>query len=156
LPSFPLYTKQTNKQTKTAKTICGADAFTVLCGAIQSTGIFDALDDLNSQWTVFVPPDDAFTALADVIATLTNQQLADILLYHAVEGIVTFNDLKCDQWVYMANGKPSFTLCRGVDKIQLGPGNGPSKLNTEPKIVAKDIAACNGLLHAVENVLLPE
>jgi transforming growth factor-beta-induced protein len=111
---------------------------------------------LNSQWTVFVPPDDAFTVLADVIATLTNQQLADILLYHAVEGVVTFNDLKCDKWVYMANGKPSFTFCRGVDKIQLGPGNGPSKLNTEPKILAKDIAACNGLLHAVENVLLPE
>ena len=110
----------------------------------------------SSLWTVFVPPDDAFGAISDVVASLNNQQLADVLLFHAIEGVITFDELICDKWIHMANGKPSFTLCRGDDKYQLGPGNGPYKSKTEPKILVKDIHACNGLIHAVENVLLTE
>jgi uncharacterized surface protein with fasciclin (FAS1) repeats len=77
----------------------------VLCDSIRKAGMFDALK-YGTSWTVFVPPDDAFALLSDRLASLTEQGLADLLLFHAIDGVVTFDELKCDEWIHMANGEP--------------------------------------------------
>lgn len=52
----------------------------------------------------------------------------------------------------MANGKISRTICAGVDIFQKGAGN---PRDTMPQIVETDIEACNGVVHVVNQAMLP-
>ena len=58
----------------------------------------------------------------------------------------------------MSNTGLTFTHCREGHKYQVGRGNGSEgivALRDSPKIVQRDIQACNGVIHALENVMLP-
>jgi len=81
---------------------------------------------------------------------------------------IPFHDLVCNAWLLMMNGHSTFTHCRGVHKYQVGRGNGVTNNKEEnvdtvsiavtdsPMIVHKNIMACNGIIHAVAKVMLPE
>jgi uncharacterized surface protein with fasciclin (FAS1) repeats len=87
------------------------------------------------------------------IASTWSDTLVDILTFHAVAGEVVFStDLNCTGPLTMANGKTSRTICEGVDIFQKGAGN---PRDTMPQIVDTDIEACNGVVHVVNQVMLP-
>ncbi len=67
--------------------------FTTLVGALQATGLDDALKG-PGPFTVFAPTDAAFAALPEgLLAGLTTEQLTNILLYHVVSGKVLAADV---------------------------------------------------------------
>jgi hypothetical protein len=80
----------------------------------------------------------------------------DVLLFHAVADMaVASTDLVCDGFVTMANGKDSQTVCDDETEVvfQVGQDNLPDQL---PAIIATDVEACNGVIHIVDNVMLPD
>lgn len=66
-----------------------------------------------------------------------------------------FDDLICTGTVETMNGQESRTKCamKGAEKYQTGRGN--IDLETMPKIVEADISVCNGVIHGMDHMLLP-
>ena len=124
-----------------------------MCEAVVAAGLDEALSDPEASLTVFAPNNAAFEAIADVLPTLTPEQVEFVLLYHVVDGVVLSDDLVCEADVTMLNGLNTTTECVNGDGIfQVGGGN--SALNA-PRIISTDIEACNGVIHVVDNVILP-
>ena len=138
---------------------CNTPGFGTLCTALQAAGLASVLR--NGTFTVFAPTDAAFEALpkngtTSLPAILSNNtRLTDILLFHTVSGRkMMSNQLNCAALLYMGNGRESRTVCKqnGVIKHQKGAGNARDKM---PIIVTADVQACNGVVHAVSQVMLP-
>ena len=121
--------------------------FDTLVAAVVAADLADALS--GGEWTVFAPTDDAFAKLGlnpnNVAAAFTKEQLTDILLYHAIAGEV-YSDkaaaLAGD--VRMANGQ----------KAGLKVFDGSIYVNDDSKVIIPDINAANGVVHAVDTVIL--
>ena len=110
-------------------------------------------DDLpSSKWTLFAPNDAAFDeSQFDDIGLVVDK----IIQFHFIkEKAVKFDDLMCTERLEMASKEDSRTKCQGNEKYQTGKGN--IEVGTVPRIVAPDIAVCNGIIHGVDHLLLPE
>jgi len=135
---------------------CNSVDFTTLCDLLQQFQLDESLS--SGTWTVFAPVDDAFAAIEEVAADLTEEQLLDILLYHVVaEQAVTSDMLECKGLTAMASGQSSRTKCAkdefGEESIfQRGPGQIEGMI---PKVILPNLEACNGVIHVVDNVMLP-
>jgi uncharacterized surface protein with fasciclin (FAS1) repeats len=137
----------------------GNDSFTILTLALETTGLDAALDG-SGQFTVFAPTDEAFLALEAAnpgfLDLLINDPdtLSAVLLYHVTEGRRWSNSV-----VNRNNPKTISTLSGGtftvlpsaaiVDTDSLGLGSPDSQ------IVAVDISASNGVIHVIDQVLIP-
>jgi len=125
-----------------------AGSFETLLTAAEEAGLVDALNG-DGPLTVFAPTDDAFAALPDgTIASLlkpeNKEQLADILKYHVILGQVSLADaLKAGQALSLQGETLSIAFKDG--SVRIG----------EAKLVTADIAASNGLIHVIDQVLLP-
>lgn len=121
--------------------------FDTLVAAVVAADLADTLS--GGEWTVFAPTDDAFAKLglnADNIAsTFTKAELTDILLYHVINGEV-FSDkaLTLLGDVPMMNGQIA-----GLKFF-----NGDIFVNDDAKVIIADINASNGVIHAVDTVIL--
>jgi transforming growth factor-beta-induced protein len=129
-------------------TAVAAGSFKQLAAALTKAGLVDALKGAG-PFTVFAPTDAAFDALEKAkpgtVAGLTNEQLTAVLKYHVVSGAaVKAGDLK--------NGQLVKTLAGPVAAIDLS-GDKP-KINGVT-ISATDIVATNGVIHVIDQVLLP-
>ncbi len=121
--------------------------FTTLVAAVQAAGLVDTLS--TGDWTVFAPTDAAFAKLdldADNIATaLTEEELTDILLYHVLEGGITAQDARTVLGdITMANGERA-----GLKFFQ-----GDLYVNDDAKVIVENVFAENGVIHAVDTVIL--
>lgn len=88
------------------------------------------------------------------LGDLDAETLTDILLFHAISGKkIHREELKCRKTVEMANGRESRTVCDHGERFQKGAGN-PS--HNMPRIVFPDILACNGIVHIIDEVMLPK
>lgn len=124
----------------------GDDRFDTLTSAVQAAGLADTLAN-DGPFTVFAPTDEAFAELPDGVLDLLlepeNQDLLqEILLYHVVPGRVRASDLETGP-VDTLNGG----LAVRVDPDKVVVNNGSV---TEP-----DIEADNGIVHAVNRVMIP-
>ena len=63
-----------------------APEFTSLVGALTSTGLVPTLQG-PGPFTVFAPTNAAFAAISGTVATLTTDQVRNILLYHVLSGV---------------------------------------------------------------------
>ncbi len=131
-------------------TAVAAGNFKTLVAAVQTAGLVDALK-APGPLTVFAPTDDAFAKLpADLIAALLKPEnkgkLTEILTYHVLVGKVLSADaLKLD-------GEEVETL--GGAEIKISVRNGMLFIN-ESKVIAADVMASNGVIHAIDTVLIP-
>ena len=71
--------------------------------------------------------------------------LQEILLYHVTNGKVLAGELTNDQMITMANGKDI--------KITIIPGD--VFINENSAVEVTDVPATNGVIHAIDNVLVP-
>jgi uncharacterized surface protein with fasciclin (FAS1) repeats len=140
-----------------ASIACEDPNFSVLCSLVKGNDLAEALSSGN--WTVFAPTDEAFGKIAEVTADLTPGQLLDVLMFHVVaEQAVTSDQLVCKGLISMANEDTSRTRCVHDEFgnemfFQRGPGNTEEML---PKITAANLKACNGIVHVVDNVMIPK
>ncbi len=102
-------------------------------------------------FTVFAPTDAAFTELFKTVnpATLTKQQIANILLYHVVPGRVFSADL-------VNNASVQTALSTGKVTVDLSSGAGIKATGgAVSKVTTTDILATNGVIHVIDKVLIP-
>jgi uncharacterized surface protein with fasciclin (FAS1) repeats len=123
--------------------------FTTLVDLVKKAGLVETLSAASGAYTVFAPTNDAFTELFKTVnpATLTNDQIKNILLYHVVPSKVFSPDLTNGD-VTMANGgKVTIDLTSGVSV--------KGKTSAASKVVIANVLATNGVIHAIDKVLLP-
>mmetsp|Transcript_23619 Transcript_23619/g.41879 ORF Transcript_23619/g.41879 Transcript_23619/m.41879 type:complete len:168 (-) Transcript_23619:1468-1971(-) len=131
----------------------GNPNFSTLVAALQAAGLVDTLKG-DGPFTVFAPTNDAFAALpAGTVDSLllpeNKDQLVDILTYHVVRGQVTAGDV-------IGTQQSVVTLQGGVLDLdgtvgKLGTGVSVNGAN----VVQADVFATNGVIHAIDQVLLP-
>lgn len=123
-----------------------AGNFTTLVKAVQAAGLVDTLKG-PGPYTVFAPTDEAFAKVpkAKLDALLKDKAaLTKVLTYHVVAGKVMAADVKPGA-VKSVEGSPLHFSVKGgkvyVDKAT---------------VVAADVAADNGVIHAIDTVLMPK
>ena len=109
-------------------------------------------------FTIFAPSNDAFQAALQSLGQTVDMQdprvITNILLQHVVWGSAVYSkDLVCDMTVPMSNGDDNTITCKDDDFFVGGPGN---DVDAFPGIASADIDACNGVIHIIDGVLLPE
>ena len=122
-----------------------AGSFKTLLAALEAADLTDALRG-TGPLTVFAPTDEAFDKLpkGTVEALLTDiPKLQSILTYHVVAGKVMASDV-----VRLDEAK---TLQGQAVRIDASSG---VKINTA-RVVKADVAAENGVIHVIDEVLLP-
>merc|ERR1712066_1169968 len=129
-------------------TAVGNGAFTVLVEALQEAGLVDALSG-PGPFTVFAPTDAAFTALLEALSVtkeelLDRADLATILQYHVISGQVLSSDLAATQDVTTLSGD-ALTVTSDGTTVMAGPAT----------VVIADVLCSNGVIHAIDAVLLP-
>jgi uncharacterized surface protein with fasciclin (FAS1) repeats len=127
--------------------VASADgSFATLVAAVTAADLVETLSG-TGPFTVFAPTDAAFAALPegvlDALLLPENKAvLAQILTYHVVSGMVMAADVK-DGDVATVEGQT----------IKLSTASGVT-VNGATVVVA-DVAASNGVIHAIDAVILP-
>jgi len=124
--------------------------FNTLVSALQSTGLDTTLANLDSEFTVFAPTDAAFAKLpAGTLESLTTEQLSNILLYHVVPGTVL-----ADAAITTAQSMSNKVVTANGSEVALSFTNSMLFANGA-QISSADVMADNGVIHVVDNVILP-
>ena len=79
-----------------------------------------------------------------------------VLKYHVSTDVLSYEDLhdRCNSPLSMLNGEESWTMCKLFFNWWYQKGICNSDWNW-PRIIGADINACNGVIHKVDEVLLP-
>ena len=121
------------------------DRFSTLVTALGVAGLVETLQG-EGPFTVFAPTDEAFAKLPEgtLEALVADPDaLREILLYHVVPGDLRAADVLASTTLTTAQG----------DVITVDADN--VKLNGDTGLVQTDIVADNGVIHAIDMVLLP-
>lgn len=103
----------------------------------------------RGQFTVFAPTDDAFAALgydATNIATLGQDTLTEVLLYHVARGRRDAGEVTTSDRIRSLQGTFFFPNSSATITDALG---------REANIIVTDVPASNGIIHAIDAVILP-
>lgn len=127
-------------------TAVAAGNFKTLVSAVEAAGLVDTLKG-PGPFTVFAPTDDAFAKIPkdQIEALLANKtQLAAVLTYHVVPSKVMSTDLKNEMMVKTVQG----------ENITISLANGGVMVN-DATVVQANIVCTNGVIHAIDTVLMP-
>jgi len=124
-----------------------SESFNTLVQAVQAANLGGTLSG-EGPYTVFAPTDEAFSQLPDgalefLLQPENQDLLAQVLQYHVVSGSVTSGQLTTG----------------GVDTLNGGVAvrvSDSGVVVNNASVVNADIQASNGVIHAVNRVLLPE
>lgn len=120
--------------------------FTILLDAVEQAGLTTTLQFLG-PFTVFAPSDDAFNELGiETVESLTDEQLTDVLTHHVIDGEVPSSALEAQQTVTALNGGDVFVTAE----------NDEVTVNGSSSVFLADVETRNGIIHAVDEVLLPD
>lgn len=122
-----------------------AGNFKTLVTAVQAAGLVDTLKG-PGPFTVFAPTDAAFAKIpkAKLDALLADKAaLTKVLTYHVVAGAVMAKDVKPGKVKTVEGGELTLGTTGGVTV-------------DGAKVVAADVKADNGVIHAIDTVLMPK
>ena len=122
-----------------------AGNFTTLVTAVKAAGLVDTLKG-PGPFTVFAPTDEAFAKVpkATLDALLADKAaLTKVLTYHVVPGKVMAADVKAGKVKTVEGQELTITTKGGV-------------MVNNAKVVATDVVASNGVIHAIDTVLMPK
>ncbi len=123
-----------------------AGQFKTLASLVTKAGLAETLKG-PGPFTVLAPTDKAFAKLPKALVkkiTSDPALLKKVLTYHVIAGSVMAADLK--------NGATEATVEGEKVKVVL---KGKTVLFNKSKVVMADVKASNGVIHAVDTVLLP-
>jgi uncharacterized surface protein with fasciclin (FAS1) repeats len=124
-----------------------AGSFTTLLAALDAAGLTSALEG-DGPFTVFAPTDAAFAAIdSEVLSDLISDTdlLTAVLTYHVVPGRYTATDVAGLSSAPTLNGKPVALSFDGTTVRVDGAS-----------VIAADVEASNGIIHVIDQVILPE
>lgn len=127
------------------------DDFETLVAALVAAGLDDDLSG-NGPFTVFAPTDQAFEDFLaandefEELSDISNESLIALLQYHVASGEVLSTEL--------SNGETIPTLLSGESLTVSISGSTVSIGNAD--VVEADIRATNGVIHAIDEILVPE
>lgn len=122
-----------------------AGNFKTLVAAVQAAGLVDTLKG-PGPFTVFAPTDEAFAKIpkATLDSLLADKAaLTKVLTYHVVPGKVMAKDVAAGKVKTVQGQELTLTTSGGV-------------MVDQSKVVATDVAASNGVIHAIDTVLMPK
>lgn len=155
LPSFDNEIKET-----IVGVAASNDNFSTLVAAVKAA---DLVETLNSEgpFTVFAPTNDAFAKLPDgTVETLLKAEnkgtLTSILTYHVVAG--SFKAADVLEAIKKNNGSFTIKTVNGENltaslkdgKVMLKDAKG-----TYSTVILTDVGASNGVIHAIDTVVMP-
>jgi len=129
-------------------TAVAAGSFDTLVAAVEAAGLVETLKG-DGPFTVFAPTDEAFAALPEgtvdaLLEPENRDQLIAVLSYHVVAGKVS-----SEQVVDLSSAETlhggSLSIENGYDGVRINGAN----------IVQVDIETSNGVIHVIDQVLLP-
>ncbi|MCC5658576.1 fasciclin domain-containing protein [Nostoc sp. XA010] len=149
LPTTPSAPGATGNQGKTLLGLAESNAsFKTLTRALKAAGLTGALQGKDNL-TIFAPTDAAFAklpqdALQELLNPANKEVLLKILTYHVVPGKVLSTDLKSGE-VKSLEG--------GTINVKVDPATGVTV--NDAKVTQADITGTNGVIHAIDQVILP-
>lgn len=145
--------------------VADSNGFKALLAAVAKTDLGPVLSDPNANLTVFAPTDEAFNQLATrlgfagataMVEALPPASLKNILSYHVLAGSKRAADLSSppqssQPTLYQFEGQPS--------AVRLQASGSTVTLTdaalTDATVKVADVAAANGVVHAIDKVLVP-
>ena len=123
-----------------------------LVAAVTKASLVSALADNTKTYTVFAPTNGAFAALLSKLGVTLNDlsagTLTPILLYHVLSGYIPAAKVTAGYF-------PTLSSAFGKNVVvQIATTNGVM-LNNSSKVIATDVVATNGIIHVIDQVLLP-
>ena len=123
--------------------------FNTLVAAVKAAGLVDTLKG-EGPFTVFAPTDDAFAKLpAGTVESLlkpeNKDKLVAVLTYHVVPGKIMSSDIA---------GKTAMVETVQGSKLNVDATNGV--MVDQATVVAADIEASNGVIHVIDQVVIPK
>jgi uncharacterized surface protein with fasciclin (FAS1) repeats len=129
-------------------TAVSAGNFTTLVAAVQAAGLVDTLKS-EGPFTVFAPTDAAFAALpAGTVENLlkpeNKDQLIAVLTYHVIPGKVMSGDI-AGKSLEVKTVQGSMVDVNATDGVMVDGAT----------VVTADIETSNGVIHVIDQVILP-
>ena len=128
------------------ETASNEGTFKTLIIALREAGLYDILSS-EGPFTIFAPTDEAFSKLPNgTIEKIMKdkEKLTDILTYHIIPNRVFSKDVNSVQKADTINGK----------QVKIKAGNNVKIDNA--RVIKSDIKCTNGVLHIIDEVLLPK
>lgn len=148
-PTTPSSNQPTNgTQSNTVVAVAAAKgSFKTLTMALAAAGLDKTLEE-KGPFTIFAPTDQAFATLPpatlqQLLKPENKDLLVKILTYHVVSGRITSTNLKTGE-VPTLEGSP----------LQVKVSQGGVMINNA-NVTEADIMASNGIIHAIDQVMLP-
>ena len=144
-PATPKH--QSREEGNILETALAAGKFKTLCAAVRAAGLSEQLR-AKGPITVFAPTDEAFAKLGtatieSLLLPENKEKLVAILTYHVVAGKVLSGDVRT-MGVTTLNGQ----------RVDLVSGKGGITVDGA-QVVMADVTASNGVIHAIDTVLMP-
>jgi uncharacterized surface protein with fasciclin (FAS1) repeats len=127
-------------------TLINDGRFTTLVAAIERASLMQGLMEPASV-TIFAPTDDAFSKLpSGAMGFLLNNppELTKLLSYHVIADRIPSDDIS----------RLNLTKTVEGSTLKVNTSNGVHINNAN--VIASDIEADNGIIHVIDNVLIPE
>lgn len=139
-------TEEVVPQANIVEIVSGVEEFSTLEAALTAADLTSALEG-EGPFTVFAPPNAAFEALPagvlDALLLPENQDLlTEVLTYHVVPGEVLSSDLMSGPVETLSGEDIEVTV---DDTVMVD----------EADVVAVDVPATNGVIHVIDEVLVP-
>merc|ERR1712176_1214267 len=124
--------------------------FSTLVSALTKAELANILKG-DGPFTVFAPTDEAFEKAGIDVDALTKEELAPVLLYHVLAGSkVLLTDL--ESGIVQTNPENPMNLVVDVHK---GWYRTKIHLNDKAQVITAVVLASNGVVHAIDSVLIP-
>ena len=130
-------------------TAINANMFQTLVTAVSAAGLVEVLKG-DGPFTVFAPTDEAFSKLpGGTIESLLKpeniEQLVSVLTYHVIPGKVLSSDIPM--------GSTQVSSVQG-SAVMIKKSGGTVSVN-QATVVQADVEATNGVIHIIDEVILP-
>ena len=127
-----------------------AGSFTTLVKLLSDLGLVDALRGASAQ-TIFAPSDEAFAKLPEgTLESLTTEQATAIVLRHVIGGATV-------PAADVTTGPVETLGGEVIDLIKTDEGGVQiSYMGNLINVVTADVMASNGVIHVIDEVILPE
>ena len=130
-------------------TAVNAEIFGTLAAALSAANLIDVLKG-DGPFTVVAPSDEAYSKLPG--GTVENQlkpenkdQLVAVLTYHVVPGKVLSTDIMMGSNSVTTVQGSSVTIVKSYDAVKIN----------QATVVVADVEATNGVIHIIDEVILP-